>query len=722
MKYILKNLRPYWKSVIMIVLLLIVQSYCSLSMPNYTAKLIDTGIQHRGIEHILPEKITKEDFIKAKIFMKKSEKEIWEKSYKEKGKFLELTDETKKELGKSEKLDNKLNIPLVLTYQFSHSKDPEFKKAIEKSGNNPEKLNELLPMIESGKIQPEVLDKIRMQMEKVVEKLGPQVIKGMGTAYAKECDERAGLDVDDIQMRYLWKAGLMILVLACIMFVVSGLSAYVSSRVGALVGRDLRNNVFRTVMSYSNSEIDKFSIASLITRNTNDVQQVQMVTPVLLRIIFYAPILGIGGIYMVANSASGMSWLIAIGVSAVAIVVGVLSAISIPKFNKMQILVDKINLVSREILTGLPVIRAFGTENEEEKRFDISNKELRNNQLFTNRVMTFMMPSMFFIMYSLVIAITWVSAHKIDDGSLQVGEMTAFITYSILIVMAFLMLAAIAVMIPRASVAAKRIDEVLKTKTSINNIENPISNKEIKGVIEFNDVSFKYPNAEDFAISDISFRVEPGKTLGIIGSTGSGKSTIVNLIPRFYDPTKGNITLDGIDIKQYDIKALRNALGIVPQKGVLFSGSIESNIKFGNENLTEENLKSVADISQATEFIELKEEDFKSSISQGGSNISGGQKQRLSIARALAKNAPVLIFDDSFSALDLKTDKALRNALYEKCSSVSKIIVAQRIHTIIDAEEILVLDEGKIVGKGSHKELMKDCLVYQQIAKYQLAK
>lgn len=721
MRYLIRDLLPHWKGVIAITILLVVQAYCSLSMPNYTANLIDVGIQHRGIENVLPEGIVEKDYNMAKVFMTKSEKKLWEKSYDKDGKVYRLNKGAKESLEKSDKLNDELVMPLVLTYQFNHINDPEFKKSIEKSGTNPEKIKKLLPMIEAGKVKPEVLKGLRNQMEKVIDKVGKSLAKGMGTAYAREADIKAGIDVDSIQMSYLWKQGLLILLLACLMFLVAGVSVYIASYVGARVGKELRDSVFKKVISYSSAEIDKFSTASLITRNTNDVQQIQLVTPMLIRIALYAPILGLGGIYMVYKSGANMSWLIAIGVVAVAIVVGILSIVSIPKFKKMQSLVDNLNLISREILTGLPVIRAFGTEKVEEKRFDGSNIDLKKNQLFTNRVMAFMMPSMFFIMYTLVVAITWVSAHKIDDGSLQVGAMTAFITYAMLIVMAFLMLAAIFVMVPRAAVAAKRINDVLVTESTIKDPIDPIKDHKFEGVVEFDRVSFRYPDAEDDAVEDISFKIGPGETLGIIGSTGCGKSTIINLIPRFYDVTKGSIKIDGIDIRDFRLKDLRDSMGIVPQKGVLFSGTIDSNIKFGVPNLTEVELMEAADIAEASEFIFLKEEGMKSHISQGGTNVSGGQKQRLAIARALAKNTPILLFDDCFSALDVKTDKNLREKLYSKRSKACKIIVAQRISTIINAKEIIVLDEGKIVGRGSHEELLKTCEVYKEIARHQLS-
>ena len=474
-------------------------------------------------------------------------------------------------------------------------------------------------------------------------------------------------------------------------------------------------------MKFSNAEMDKFSTASLITRTTNDVQQIQMVIVLMLRMVLYAPILGIGGVLKVVKTGAGMGWIIGLAVLIILGIVMLLMVVAMPKFQLMQKLVDAVNLVSREILTGLSVIRAFGREQKEEQRFDEANKNLTKTTLFTNRVMTFMMPMMTFIMYGITVLIVWVASNKIDDGTLQVGAMTAFITYTMQIVMSFLMLTMMSIMLPRAAVAANRIDEVIKTDVTIKDSTTPEKIDTVKGELRFNNVSFKYPGSNENAIEGIDFTAEPGKTTAIIGSTGCGKSTLVNLIPRLYDVTDGSITLDGHDIRNISMKDLRAQLGYVPQKGILFSGDIASNLRFGKENATDEQIQEAAEIAQATEFIESKKARYETPIAQGGTNVSGGQKQRLSIARAIAKNPKIYIFDDSFSALDLKTDAALRKALSSKVSDSTVIIVAQRISTILHAEQILVMDEGKIVGKGTHEELLKNCEVYRQIAKSQLS-
>lgn len=508
---------------------------------------------------------------------------------------------------------------------------------------------------------------------------------------------------------------------AAIMLIAACVVGFAASKVGAAVGRDLREKTFSKVVGFSNAEINKFSTASLITRSTNDIQQIQMVTTMMLRMVLYAPIVGIGGIIKVAQTKSGMEWVIAIAVVAIMVFIFTLVGIAMPKFKIMQTLVDKVNLVSREILTGLSVIRAFGREKEEEKRFDEANRELTRTQLFTNRVMTFMMPGMSMIMYCITLGIVWVAAGRIDKGSMQVGTMTAFITYAMLIVMSFLMLSAMSIMLPRAGVAAERIDEVIRTSSTVNDPKAPVTEADHRGVIRFNHVDFRYPGAKEDVLSDIDFVAEPGKVTAIIGSTGCGKSTLVNLIPRFYDVTGGSIELDGHDIRDYTLSELRESIGFVPQKGILFSGTIASNLRFGKADASDEQIKKAADIAQASEFIETKNDGYESSIAQGGSNVSGGQKQRLAIARAIAKDPHIYVFDDSFSALDMKTDARLRAALAEVTENASVIIVAQRISTIIHADQILVLDDGKIVGKGTHEELLKNCDVYMQIAQSQLS-
>lgn len=755
-----KNVRPYWKLVLVIMALLIVQAFCDLSLPQYTSDMIDTGIQNSGIRHILPEKITKEDFEYARMFMTKEEAKTFSEAYSVEGDIYSLNVEKESEL---DALDKELIIPIVLTYNMSGMEEAQFKAMVSQTliGNpgtaemagqienmtlsDVEKLMQMdfdtfeaedengvlktyidvRPMIakfvEAGMMDEDMIILSRETMEKTIESIGSSTINSMGIAFAKYCDTRAGIDIDDIQLKYLWISGAKMLGMTLLMAITAVFIGYFASKVGAGVGRDLREKIFTRVVSFSNSEMDKFSTASLITRSTNDIQQIQMVTVMMLRMVLYAPIIGIGGIIKVIDTGANMGWIIALAVILILGFVLTLMAIAMPKFKMMQTLVDKVNLVSREILTGLNVIRAFGREKTEEERFDNANKELTKTQLFTNRVMTFMMPGMMLIMYGVTLLIVWVASKNIDAGTLQVGQMTAFITYSMLIIMSFLMLTVMSIMLPRAGVAAERIDEVLRTESSVmeQDITKSIENK--KGVISFNHVSFKYPGADEDVLVDIDFTAEPGKTLAIIGSTGCGKSTLVNLIPRFYDSTKGSITIDGVNIKELPLKELRDMIGFVPQKGVLFSGTIASNLRFGNKAATDEEIKDAADIAQAVGFIEEKPDKYDSAIAQGGTNVSGGQKQRLSIARAIAKQPKIFVFDDSFSALDMKTDAALRKALGERISDATVIIVAQRVSTILHAEQIIVLDEGRIVGKGTHEELLKECDEYLQIAKSQLS-
>lgn len=760
MKRIFKNLIPYWKTIILIVLLLMVQAYCDLSLPQYTSDIIDVGIQNGGVEHITPEKITSKEFREAQIFMNDDEKDLWQSAYTKDGDLyhLNVTDEKK-----LDDLDDKLLTSIVLTYQLGHMSEADFKDTVKETmEKNPqtapmaeqiddmsisdiEKLMhtdidsfkaedeegsmavyvDMRPLMEdmiaSGQMDNSMVKESRKSMEDMISSTGAETLHSMGVAYAVSCNEAAGLDVDDMQMSYLWSEGLKMFMMALLMLAAAVFVSFLAARVGAGVGRDVRGKVFHNVVGFSNAEMDQFSTASLITRSTNDVQQIQMVTAMMLRIVLYAPIIGLGGVYKVAQTGANMEWIIALAVLVIIGFVGILVSITMPKFKVMQKLVDALNLVSREILTGLSVIRAFGREQTEEQRFDVANQNLKKTQLFTNRVMTFMMPGMMMIMNCLVILIMWVSAHRIDTGDLQVGAMTAFITYSMQIVMAFLMLTMMSIMLPRAGVAADRIDEVIRTHSSIEDAAEPKQIIEPKGVLEFDNVCFKYPNAKEDVLHNISFRAEPGKVTAIIGSTGAGKSTLVNLIPRFFDVTSGQITLDGEDIRGVAMKDLRQTIGFVPQKGVLFSGTIASNLRFGNRDATDEQVRTAAEIAQADDFIEEKDEKYDSYISQGGSNVSGGQKQRLAIARAIAKDPKVFVFDDSFSALDMKTDAKLRKALASKVSGATEIIVAQRISTILHADQILVLDDGEIVGKGTHEELLTECDVYRQIAKSQLS-
>lgn len=559
------------------------------------------------------------------------------------------------------------------------------------------------------------------QIGEKVDEMPETMLEQAATIYLKEAYKNLGMDTDKIQTGYMLRTGGKMLALAAGGMIVSMIVGFLASKVGASTGRDLRGKVFRKVVEFSNGEFDKFSTASLITRSTNDIQQIQILTVMILRMVLYAPIMGMGGVFKVFHTNVSMSWIIGLAVVLIAMVVMVLFVVAMPKFKILQNLVDRLNLVTREILTGLPVIRAFSTEKHEEERFDQANKDLTKTNLFVNRAMTFMMPTMMLIMNAISILIVWVGANGINDGQMQVGDMMAFIQYTMQIIMAFLMICMISIMLPRAAVSATRVDEVLTSTTLINDPKQPKHLKEGKGMVEFNHVSFRYPGAEEDVLHDISFTAKPGETTAIIGSTGSGKSTMVNLIPRFYDVTEGKITIDGEDIRNVTQHELRDQLGYVPQKGVLFSGTIASNILYGNPDGSEETMMEAAKVAQAAEFIEEKPKCYDSRISQGGGNVSGGQKQRLSIARAIAKDPKIFIFDDSFSALDYKTDVTLRKALKEHTVNSTVIIVAQRISTILHADQIIVLDEGKIAGIGTHKELLKNCDVYYQIAASQLS-
>lgn len=566
----------------------------------------------------------------------------------------------------------------------------------------------------------------RQQMlEKTTEKLKnmpESILTQSAVLYVKQEYQALGENLDDMQMDYVLLAGLKMLFFAGIIMVASVLVTFLSSRVAAKLGHDLRNKVYRKVISFSSSEMNQFSTSSLITRSTNDIQQVQMVFTMLFRIVLYAPILGVGGVLKVLQTESTMTWILGVAVALILGVVIVLFSVAMPKFKTLQTLIDRLNLVSREILTGIPVIRAFSREKHEEERFEEANDRLTKTNLFVNRAMTFMMPVMMLIMNGISVLIIYTGAHSVDMGNIQVGDMMAFIQYAMQIIMSFLMITMMSIMLPRAGVAAGRIMEILDTKESIHNPENPQTpEKEEKGTVEFDHVSFAYPGAEEEVLSDITFRAKKGETVAFIGSTGSGKSTLVNLIPRFFDVTAGTIRVDGVDVRNMDLKDLRDRIGYVPQKGVLFSGTIDSNLRYGREDASQEEIRKAARIAQAQEFIDRKEEGMDSPIAQGGSNVSGGQKQRLSIARAVAKQPEIYIFDDSFSALDYKTDVALRKALKEETAEATTLIVAQRISTIIHADQILVLDEGKVAGKGTHKELLKSCEVYQQIARSQLS-
>ena len=758
MSKIAKNMLPYWKSVIIILALLVVQAMCDLALPSYTSDIIDVGIQNSGVEHVVPEKITEEELQTAQFIMTDDEANVWKNLYKEKDGYYELKDLSEDKLNQA---DEELTVPLIMNYQMSAMEVDTFKKSIaaqmgmdeaQLADMSVEQIGQMMhvelesfmqekedddgntktvecvdvrsvfsAMLQSGTMTKDQLLSMRDDMEDTIDAMGSSLVKSMGVAYAVSVDKAAGVDIDQVQKDYLWMSGLKMVGMALLMGVVTVLVGFFASRVGAGIGRDLRDKVFKRVVRFSNAEMDRFSTASLITRSTNDIQQIQMVSTMLLRIVAYAPILGIGGVLKVIKTGAGMGWVIALAIIVILGYVMVLVSAAMPKFKLMQKLVDNINLVSREILTGLSVIRAFGREKKEEERFDDANRSLTKTTLFTNRIMTFMMPGMMLIMNVLTVSIVWVGAHRIDSGDMQVGAMTAFITYAMMIVMSFLMLTMLSIMLPRAAVAAERIDEVIVTESSIHDADQTEAVTERNGVIRFEHVNFRYPGAEEDVLHDIDFIAEPGKTTAIIGSTGCGKSTLVNLIPRLYDVTGGKITLDGKDIRNIKMSDLREEIGFVPQKGVLFSGTIASNLRFGKEEATDEEIAKAAKIAQATEFIETKDDRYDSAIAQGGSNVSGGQKQRLAIARAIAKDPKIFVFDDSFSALDLKTDAALRKALGENVKDSTVIIVAQRISTILHAEQILVLDDGEVVGKGTHEELLKTCEVYQQIAKSQLS-
>ena len=717
---IFKNMLPYWKWIIVIIAFLVVQANCDLALPQYTSDIIDVGIQNKGIKHILPEKITQEDYGKAQLLMTTDEKKLFIDAYEEiEDSEGEASYKLVAESDKLDELDDKLIVPIVMVYQMTSVDASEFTMS-EDLGNQNVDSDVFMQLVLSGQFPDDAIKEMRKSVQDKIDAIGVSTLKSMGIAFAISCDENAGVDVESIQLNYLWKTGGLMLLYAFVMGLCAVIVGYCASKVGAGVGRDLREKTFFNVVGFSNAEINKFSTASLITRSTNDVQQVQMVTAVFLRMILYAPIIGIGGIIKVAQTKAGMEWVIGLAVVLILGFVMVLMSVAMPKFKIMQTLVDRLNLVSREILTGLSVIRAFGREQREEERFDEANRNLTRTQLFTNRVMTFMMPGMSMVMYGITLLIVWVSANRIDAGQMQVGQMTAFITYTMIIVMSFLMLTAMSIMMPRAGVAATRIEEVVKTESSIKDAANPVS-KEHRGKIEFSHVNFRYPGAKEDVLSDIDFVAEPGKTTAIIGSTGCGKSTLVNLIPRFYDVTGGTIKLDGEDIRNYSLEELRNTVGFVPQKGILFSGTIASNLRFGARDASDEQIKKAATIAQAADFIEEKNEKYDSAIAQGGSNVSGGQKQRLAIARAIAKEPKLYVFDDSFSALDMKTDAALRKALEQVTADSTVLIVAQRISTILHADQIIVLDDGIIVGKGTHEELLRNCETYEQIARSQMS-
>lgn len=699
---LLGYLKQCKKSVLAIIVLLVVQAYCDLALPQYTSDIVDVGIQQGGIEYAAPEQMRKETFDRLKKLMTSEEKEAAEAFYEQRQDgSLERTTDRKEDL---EQLNGLFRLPMAML-----------------SG-----MEEAAPELEAQDItlSDEQILTLREQVSARAGDMSESLLDQRAVLFVKQEYEAMGKDAGAVQTKYLLVTGAKMLGFTLLMVASAILVSLLASRAAASIGKSLRGQVFNRVMSFSSAEMHRFSTASLITRSTNDIQQVQMVAVMLLRMVIYAPIVGTGGVLKVTETKTGMAWIIALAVGVIMAVVLVLMGIAMPRFQKMQQLVDRLNLVSREILTGLSVIRAFSREKFEEERFDGANRDLMKTQLFTNRVMTFMMPTMMLIMNCVTVMIVWFGAKGIDAGSLQVGDMMAFMTYTMQIVMSFLMLTMVSVMLPRAGVAADRIEEILHTNSSVSDAEKVQDEKlkDCKGVLSFEDVSFKYPGADDNALEHISFTAEPGKTTAIIGSTGCGKSTLINLIPRFYDVTGGRILLDGVDIRQLSQHGLREVLGLVPQKGILFSGTIASNIKLaGEEQISDGQMREAADTAQAREFIDGKPEGYDSPVAQGGSNVSGGQKQRLAIARAIAKDPKIYLFDDSFSALDYKTDAALRQALGKKASNATVLIVAQRISTILHADQILVLDDGRIAGKGTHEELLKNCGAYQEIARSQLS-
>lgn len=738
MTSILKYLKEAKFEVLLIILLLIVQASCDLALPSYMSNIVDTGLTGNGIEETVPNKITSYGIMQLESMMKEDDIKKLEDAYEktdeklddvsmEMGSIENYVYEIKDDYKDDEELSDLLDAPMTmlgLTSKMRESMGDDSEQSQLSQDNSitdmlSDKQMDDMKVLQSPKATSddkanaveEFLDGFEMK-DTIVATYTKEFIKGQY--------EDCGIDFDDYQHNYLVRAGIKMLVYACIGMIAAIIVGFIASRVGAKIAMNLRNKVFAKVVSFSNAQMDQFSTASLITRNTNDIQQIQMVLTILLRIVLYAPVLCVGGILKVINTDLSMAWIIVVGAIAIICVVAVLFCVAMPKFKLMQKLVDGVNLVAREILTGLPVIRVFSRDKYEQKRFDDANMKLYKTQLFTNRVMTFMMPVMTLVMNGITLLVIWFGSKGIDAGNIQVGDMMAFMTYSMMIVMSFLMITMISIMLPRAGVAADRVNEVLNTEITIKEPQQP---KQIsgKGTVTFKNVSFKYSNADDNVLNNISFEAKPGQTTAIIGSTGSGKSTLINLIPRLYDVTDGQILIDGVDIREISKHDLRAKLGYVPQKGVLFSGTIASNIKYGKEDATDDEMKLAAQIAQSVEFIEKKEEGYDAPIAQGGSNVSGGQKQRLSIARAVAKKPDIFIFDDSFSALDFKTDKALRKALADNTGDSTVIIVAQRISTILHADQIIVLDDGKIAGIGTHSELLRNCDVYRQIAVSQLS-
>ena len=753
MKNLFKYAASYWKAMIAIVLILVVQAYCDLSLPAYTSDIVNVGIQQGGIEDEVPRQIATEEMEKLLLFVSEDDQQTVMDAYTEdntsyKKEAYVLKDSVAEEENTMENLKDILQIPMMMTSGIESGSDTtkqmedKLKEQMSQgmAQSMPQGTDRTIPEgMPQGESQAVSLDDMSMfdllkmlpaeQRATMVEKIEEQmsempdtILDQASVSFCRSVYKDLGMDMDQTQIHYLLKTGGQMAALALLGMAASIMVAFLASRVGASAGRDLRSGVFHKVVGFSNNEFNHFSTASLITRSTNDIQQIQMFMTMVFRIVVYAPLMGIGGIFKVLTTNAKMTWTIAIGVIAIMLVIFVLFKVAMPKFKILQKLIDRLNLVTREILTGLSVIRAFSTEKHEEERFDKANMDLMKTNLFVNRAMTFMMPTMMLIMNGLTVLIVYVGASNIDAGKMQVGDLMAFIQYAMQIIMAFLFISMVSIMMPRAQVAAERVNEILDMEVMIKDPEEPKEFlPEKKGEVEFKNVYFCYPDADEAVLHNISFTAPAGKTTAFIGSTGSGKSTLINLIPRFFDVSRGSILVDGVDIRDVKQHDLCEKIGYVPQKGVLFSGTIESNLKYGKEDATIDEVKRAARIAQATDFIEEKEEKYDSPIAQGGSNVSGGQKQRLSIARAIAKDPEIYIFDDSFSALDYKTDVKLRSELQKETNGSTTLIVAQRISTILHADQIIVLDEGNIVGKGTHEELLNTCPVYQQIAKSQLS-
>lgn len=707
-------IKEKWYFVVLIVALLFLQAYCDLALPDYTSKIVNIGIQQKGVEDGVPDQIREESLNKLFLFMNEEEQSQVEAAYTLKDGVYTLN---KIDSEKREEMNRIFGIPMLLFSGLSG--DGEEVQAMKQQMGVPAD-GDIFPILEQ--IPKEQLQAMFEENADQYEQMPESIVTQTAVAYVQQEYEEMGLDIDQIQSDYVKNSGFSMLGLAFLTMVCAVLVTFLSCQVAAFLGKNLRNNVYRKVISFSGEELNRFSTASLITRSTNDIQQIQMVFTMLFRMVLYAPILGIGGVIRVFQTEASMTWILALAVAVIVVIMGVLFKFAMPKFTLLQKLIDKLNLVTREILTGISVIRAFSAEKHEEARFEEANAELTKTTLFVNRVMTVMMPVIMLIMNAVSVLIIYTGAQAVDAGSMQVGNIMAFIQYAMQIIMSFLMLTMLSIMLPRANVSAKRIQEVLQTEVSITDAaETKALPNGTSGLVQFEHVSFQYPGAEEKVLNDITFTARKGETVAFIGSTGSGKSTLINLIPRLFDVTEGNVKVDGVDVRDMKLKDLRAKLGFVPQKGVLFSGTIDSNIRFGYQDATEAEVKKAAEIAQAWDFISEKEDGVDSPIAQGGSNVSGGQKQRLSIARAIAKNPKIYIFDDSFSALDYKTDVVLRRALKKETTDATTLIVAQRISTILHADNIIVLDDGRIVGQGTHKQLLKNCDVYKQIAMSQLS-